>query len=111
MSALGGNTVEQSIALAFILLGTGLFASWLGYYLYNRYQARHAGESKFRYDTAWQKADVVEERTRSVSRQSGIEVTGSGTGKAGVKLGRPASATPAAAKKTKYNKIEKTEMI
>lgn len=49
------TTVEQQVALAFILLAVGLFTSWLAYYLYNRYQARKDGESKFRYQTAWQK--------------------------------------------------------
>lgn len=31
------NTIEQKLALAFSLLGVGLFAAWLSYYLYNRY--------------------------------------------------------------------------
>jgi hypothetical protein len=58
-----GTTVERNIALAFILLAVGIVFSWLAYYLYNRYQARRAGESKFRYDTAWQSAAPVEKRT------------------------------------------------
>jgi len=132
MSA-SSSSVEQNVALAFILLGVGLFASWLGYYLYNRYQARKATDSKFRYDTAWQKASdsaFVEEKTRSISRASGIEVTASAPAasagaaaaakgsSAGVKLGRslsPGTASGSGKKFSKggnnYSKIEKTQMI
>jgi hypothetical protein len=61
-SLFSSNTVERNIALAFILLAVGLVFSCLAYYLYNRYQARREGESKFRYDTAWQTAAPVEKR-------------------------------------------------
>eukprot|EP00981_Chlorochromonas_danica_P006129 scaffold1290_cov248-Ochromonas_danica.AAC.14 len=63
----GSDSVETDIALAFILLAVGLFTSWLAYYLYNRYQARRASEGKFRYDTAWQKAQPVEKNARPKS--------------------------------------------
>jgi len=52
--------VEQQVALAIILLFVGLFVAWLSYYMYNRYQARLQGVSKFRFDAAWQKADNKE---------------------------------------------------
>ncbi len=52
----GSNSVESNVALAVGLLFVGLFCSWAAYYLYNRYQARQEGVSKFRYETAWQKA-------------------------------------------------------
>jgi hypothetical protein len=54
----GLNSVESNVALAIGLLFVGLFCSWLAYYLYNRYQARLEGQSKFRYETAWQKASA-----------------------------------------------------
>lgn len=50
------STVEDNVSLAIALLFVGLFCSWAAYYLYNRYQARQEGQSKFRYETAWQKA-------------------------------------------------------
>ena len=54
----GKNSVESNVGLALILLFVGLFFSWAAYYLYNRYQARQEGVSKFRYETAWQKASA-----------------------------------------------------
>lgn len=86
------NSVEQNIALAFILLAVGLFTSWLGYYLYNRYQARQAEESKFRHDTAWQSAVPLEKskQTRPVSVAMGASVSESFSQEnPGVKMGRP----------------------
>lgn len=56
LSFASGSTVESNVALAIGLLFVGLFCSWAAYYLYNRYQARLDGQSKFRYETAWQKA-------------------------------------------------------
>jgi hypothetical protein len=53
-SVVGTKTVEQQVALAIILLFVGLFAAWLAYYLYNRYQASQPDASKFRYDASWQ---------------------------------------------------------
>jgi len=47
------NTIQQQLALAFILLAVGLVFSWLAYFLYNRIQARRKGESKFRGETGW----------------------------------------------------------
>lgn len=61
------STTEKNTALAVGLLFVGIFAAWLGYYLYNRYQARKEGEGKFRYDTAWQKAQPVEKSARPKS--------------------------------------------
>ena len=52
------SSVESNVALAIGLLFVGLFCSWAAYYLYNRYQARQEGQSKFRYETAWQKASA-----------------------------------------------------
>lgn len=112
---LGANSVETDVALAFILLGCGLFASWLAYYLYNRYQARRAGESKFRYDTAWQKAEPIEKKNRPTSVNLS-EVN------SGIKMGRPkaaaiATAAPVPPSKSPKpgsgttNKYKRTEMI
>jgi len=56
----GNNTVEQDVALAFILLAVGLVFSWLAYYIYNRIQARKEGDNKFRYETTWQTAGAVD---------------------------------------------------
>ena len=61
------NSVENNVALAIGLLFVGLFCSWLSYYLYNRYQARLEGESKFRYETAWQKASAPDRKERPAS--------------------------------------------
>lgn len=105
-----GNSVEQNVALAFILLAVGIVATWLAYYLYNRYQARREGESKFRYDTAWQKATPVEKRV-------GAPVPAvAGDDNAGVKLSRPMKVemTGPASSPTKpgaHSKIKRTEMI
>ena len=54
LGAPGTATVEQQLALAFILLAVGLFTSWLAYFIYNRWRARREQEGKYRYDTAWQ---------------------------------------------------------
>jgi len=56
----GVQTVEQQVVLAIILLFVGLFCAWFAYYLYNRYQARLTGVSKFRFDASWQTADNKE---------------------------------------------------
>jgi hypothetical protein len=81
-----GTTVERNIALAFILLAVGIVFSWLAYYLYNRYQARRAGESKFRYDTAWQSAAPVEKRTARPTSESYSD------NNPGIKMTRPKKA-------------------
>lgn len=112
-----GSTVEQNIALAFILLAVGIVFSWLAYYLYNRYQARRAGESKFRYDTAWQSAAPVEKRTgaRPASKNFSEE-------NPGIKMTRPKKPTTLAAAPDRPNakayspvkaapRIQKTDMI
>jgi hypothetical protein len=106
------SSVESDLALAFILLAVGLFFSWLAYYLYNRYQARRAQESKFRYDTAWQKAEPIEKaRPKSVNLS---EIN------PGVKMGRPTKPPtspggkgPAYApvKGSSAPKVKRTEMI
>lgn len=106
----GSNTVEQNVALAFILLAVGLFTSWLAYYLYNRYQARQAGDSKFRHDTAWQSAAPIEKK-RPVSAQFSES-------NPGVKMGRPmkvemspSSNTPSKPARGAHSKIKRAEMI
>ena len=109
----GSTTVEDNLALAFILLAVGLFVSWLAYYLYNRYQARRAGESKFRYDTAWQKAEPVEKKARPVStnRPGSIQMSDN----PGVKMGRPTASSTAAKMPSSgpknYQKVKRMEMI
>jgi len=96
------TSIEDNIALAFILLAVGLVFSWLAYYLYNRYQARQAnGDSKFRYATAWQTAAPVEKKTRPTS----VNFTQNSPG---VKLSRNMKREPS----TGNNKsIKRTEMI
>lgn len=72
------NSVEEQLTLAFVLLAVGLFTSWLAYYLYNRYQARKAGDSKFRYETAWQKDTELEKKARPASialRNPGVKMS------------------------------------
>jgi hypothetical protein len=54
------NTVEEQVVLAIILLFVGLFVAWAAYYMYNRYQARMTGVSKFRFDASWQATDNKE---------------------------------------------------
>lgn len=112
-----GNTVERNIALAFILLAVGLFFSWLAYFLYNRYQARRTGESKFRYDTAWQSAAPVEKRANRPASQNFSESN------PGIKMTRPtksareapassgAASPPKAAAPAKAARIQRTDMI
>jgi hypothetical protein len=56
-SIIGVSTVEQQVVLAVVLFFVGLVLAWLAYYMYNRYRARTAGVSKFRYDATWQKTD------------------------------------------------------
>jgi hypothetical protein len=51
--ALGTSTVEQQITLAIILLFVGLAVAWLAYFLYNRWQASHQSEGKFRDNKSW----------------------------------------------------------
>ncbi len=106
-STSSSSTVESDLALAFILLAVGLFTSWLAYYLYNRYQARRAEESKFRYDTAWQKAEPVEKKARpaSVPRPTSVQLTEINPG---VKMARPKAASAPA---KNYQKVKRTEMI
>lgn len=106
-SSSSSSSVENNLALAFILLAVGLFTSWLAYYLYNRYQARRAEESKFRYDTAWQKAEPVEKKNRptSVGRPASVQLTEINPG---VKMSRPKAAS---APSKNYQKVKRTEMI
>lgn len=102
------STVEQNVAIAFICLSAGLFFSWLAYYLYNRYQARRAGESKFRYDTAWQKAEPIEQKAPKARPASSTytEIN------PGVKVTRPTtSPKPLKTPKSSGNSIKRTEMI
>ena len=61
-SSSSDNNDDADIALAIGLLFVGLFCAWLAYYLYNRYQARKDGESKFRYETAWIAAAAPDSR-------------------------------------------------
>lgn len=49
----GNELTDEEIGLIIAFLFIGLFLSWLAYYLYNRWQARKDGESKFRYETSW----------------------------------------------------------
>jgi hypothetical protein len=126
------STVEKNTALAFGLLAVGLFSAWLGYYLYNRYQARKEGEGKFRYDTAWQKAQPVEKSARPKSANfsqanPGVKLSRASKDRASSPSRqplRPASTSPAVAvpvpppppapKTAKNNsvpKIKRTEMI
>jgi hypothetical protein len=65
------NSVESNVALAVGLLFVGLFCSWAAYYLYNRYQARLDGQSKFRYETAWQKASAVDKGAAAAGAAAG----------------------------------------
>lgn len=70
------NSVESNVALAIGLLFVGLFCSWAAYYLYNRYQARLEGQSKFRYETAWQKASAVDKGTLGGAAVGGAAAAG-----------------------------------
>mmetsp|Transcript_5923 Transcript_5923/g.8259 ORF Transcript_5923/g.8259 Transcript_5923/m.8259 type:complete len:164 (+) Transcript_5923:1817-2308(+) len=54
------SSVEQNLTIAFVLLAVGIIFSCIAYLLYNRYMAYRAGESKFRYETAWQTAAPVD---------------------------------------------------
>jgi len=49
-----GDSVEQQVVLAVVLLAIGVFASWLAFYIYNRYRARRDSEPRFRSSTGWQ---------------------------------------------------------
>ena len=49
------SSVEEQVGLAIGLLFVGIFTSWSGYYMYNRYKASHGGESVFKGDKSWQK--------------------------------------------------------
>lgn len=97
------HSVENNVALAFILLAVGLVFSWLAYYLYNRYQARQSanGDSKFRYATAWQTAAPVEKKARPTS----VNFTQNSPG---VKLSRNMKREPSSGNKSG---IKRTEMI
>ncbi len=106
-SSSSSTTVEDDLALAFILLAVGLFTSWLAYYLYNRYQARRAEEGKFRYDTAWKKAEPVEKSIPSAPRPTSLKLTEINPG---VKIARPKAASTSAPAKN-YQKFQRTEMI
>eukprot|EP01038_Epipyxis_sp_PR26KG_P005588 gene5588-7716_t len=83
----GTNTVEQQVALAFILLAVGLFTSWLAYYLYNRYQARKQGENQFRYDTAWTKDNTFTNKRIPGARPVSANLSSSNPG---IKMSRMA---------------------
>lgn len=48
------GSVEQQVVLAVVLLAIGIFASWLAFYIYNRYRARRDAEPRFRSSTSWQ---------------------------------------------------------
>lgn len=50
------KTTEQLITLAIILLCVGVFATWLTYFLYNRYKLREQEKTDHRGETKWQKA-------------------------------------------------------
>lgn len=50
----GTSTIEKQVVLAVILLIVGIFASWLAFYVYNRYRAKRDSEPKFRSSTEWQ---------------------------------------------------------
>lgn len=107
----GGSTVEDNVSLAIGLLFVGLFCSWVAYYLYNRYQARLDGQSKFRYETAWQKAAAPDKDRPSSGAFSeanpGIKMTrikrteaataSAAAGSSGASVSTAATATPAAA--------------
>lgn len=106
------TSVENNVALAFILLAVGLFFSWLAYFLYNRYMARKtAGDSKFRYATAWQTAAPVEKKARPTSinfsqNSPGVKLSRNMKGADGA---RPASAVKSGG--GGGSKIKRTEMI
>lgn len=121
----GSNSVEQNVALAFILLAVGIFFSWLAYYLYNRYQARKSGENKFRYETAWQSAGNVEgagnKKARPTSASFAMTNTGnkmsrqsSGNSKGEGMPSKPSRASSPGKSKSKASagpKIKRAEMI
>mmetsp|Transcript_122180 Transcript_122180/g.239865 ORF Transcript_122180/g.239865 Transcript_122180/m.239865 type:complete len:1043 (+) Transcript_122180:57-3185(+) len=86
-----GSSVESNVGLAIGLLFVGLFCSWAAYYLYNRYQARLEGQSKFRYDTAWQKASAPDKC------EAGESFSGVNPGVAMTRIRRTDSAKAAAA--------------
>lgn len=65
------GTVEQQVTLAIVLLFVGLFAAWLAYFLYNRYQASKDGTSRFRFDAAWQNSGAAELSASAVTGAAG----------------------------------------
>eukprot|EP00602_Paraphysomonas_sp_CaronLab_P010448 CAMPEP_0185024140 /NCGR_PEP_ID=MMETSP1103-20130426/7090_1 /TAXON_ID=36769 /ORGANISM="Paraphysomonas bandaiensis, Strain Caron Lab Isolate" /LENGTH=920 /DNA_ID=CAMNT_0027557021 /DNA_START=162 /DNA_END=2924 /DNA_ORIENTATION=+ len=56
----GTKTVEQQVTLAIVLLFVGLFAAWLAYFLYNRYQLRNKDKADHRGEKKWQKPVEME---------------------------------------------------
>lgn len=116
------GSVESNVTLALILLFVGLFCSWLAYYLYNRYQARQEGVSKFRYETAWQKAAAPDKSrpasatfseanpgikmarsikradaasaSKAIAAAGGAAAVGAGAGAGGAADGSPSPASP-----------------
>jgi hypothetical protein len=49
-----GDSVEEQVVLAVVLLAVGVFASWLAFYIYNRYRAIRDAKPRFRGSTEWQ---------------------------------------------------------
>jgi hypothetical protein len=92
------SSVENNVALAIGLLFVGLFCSWLAYYLYNRYQARQEGESKFRYDTAWQKAGAPDGAVAGAAAGAGGRPSSGvfSESNPGIKMARSIKRAPAA---------------
>jgi hypothetical protein len=83
---LNPTTTEATLVLAMIMLGVGLFVSWLCYFLYNRYYGKRDSNAEHRGDNSWQKEQgdslIRDEFKASVysNAKPGRSVKGAGAG-------------------------------